>query len=310
MFGVDPAVLRENPAPLLDALAPGERAALLGRIAAAAAEGTELKFQGCTAGTGNAAPRWVQLSATLLEQNDSHTLWDGIVYEITDLKHAEREIRELTAHLEGVKEAERAAVAREIHDDIGATFFGLKVDLAWLKKRLAHEPAMLERLEGMGAQLDSGVQASQRIVRSLRPAVLDFGVIGAAEWLASDFAKRTGITCSFSSGVEELALAPELGTAVFRVMQESLTNVLRHAGATEVSVRFLAADGEVRLEVRDNGRGLGPEDLSKRTSFGVRGMRERVRDLGGTLDIASTQDGGTQLALRLPLRLSVEAGQA
>jgi signal transduction histidine kinase len=310
MFGVDPAVLREDPAPLLDALAPGEKAALLGRIAAAAAVGTDLKFQGCTAGPGDAAQRWVQLSATLLEQNDSHTLWDGIVYEITDLKHAEREIRELTAHLEGVKEAERAAVAREIHDDIGATFFGLKVDLAWLKKRLAHEPAMLERLEGMGAQLDSGVQSSQRIVRSLRPAVLDFGVIGAAEWLASDFAKRTGIPCSFISDVEELALAPEFGTAVFRVMQESLTNILRHAGATEVSVGFRAADGQVRLDVRDNGRGFGPEDLSKRTSFGVRGMRERVRDLGGTLEIASTPDGGTQLSLQLPLRLSVEAGQA
>jgi signal transduction histidine kinase len=162
----------------------------------------------------------------------------------------------------------------------------------------------------MGAQLDSGVQASQRIVRSLRPAVLDFGVIGAAEWLASDFAKRTGIPCSFSTSVEELPLAPELGTAVFRVMQESLTNILRHAGANEVSVRFGTADGEVRLEVSDNGRGIGPEDLSKRSSFGVRGMRERVLDLGGTLDIAPAPDGGTRLSLRLPLLLATEQGEA
>lgn len=309
MFGVDPAALREAPAPLLDALEPSDRAALFERISSAAAAASDLTFQCRTSSPGEGGERWVQLSATLLEQNDSHTLWDGILYDITDLKHAEREIRELTAHLEGVKEAERAAVAREIHDDIGAIFFGLKVDLAWLRKRLGHEPALLERLEGMGAQLDSGVQASQRIVRSLRPAVLDFGVIGAAEWLASDFAKRTGIPCSFGAGVDELELAPELGTAVFRVMQESLTNVLRHAGATEVAVRFDTGDGEVHLEVRDNGRGIGPEDLSKRTSFGVRGMRERVRDLGGSLEIASTADGGTRLSLRLPLRTGAEAAR-
>ena len=307
MFGVGPEVLREDPAPLLDALAAEDRTALFARIAEAAAAGTDLTFQGRTVSPGDATQRWVQLSATLLERNETHTLWDGILYEITDLKHAEREIRELTAHLEGAKEAERAAVAREIHDDIGALFFGLKVDLAWLKKRLAHEPAMLERLESMVGLLDSGVQASQRIVRSLRPAVLDFGVIGAAEWLASDFAKRTGIPCSFSASIEELALAPELGTALFRVMQESLTNVLRHAGASEVAVRFDAGLGEVRLEVRDNGCGIDPQDLSKRTSFGVRGMRERVRDLGGALEIASMPQGGTHLSLRLPLRLAAEA---
>lgn len=310
MFGAPPESLREDPAPLLDALAAEDRAALLARIAGAATAGTDLTFQGRTGGNGEGTQRWVQLSATLLEQNEAHTLWDGILYEITDLKHAEREIRELTAHLEGVKEAERAAVAREIHDDIGAIFFGLKVDLAWLKKRLAHEPAMMERLDSMVGQLDAGVQASQRIVRSLRPAVLDFGVIGAAEWLAGDFTKRTGIPCSFSAGVEELPLAPELGTAVFRVMQESLTNVLRHAGASEVSVRFDTGPGEVLLEVRDNGRGIDPQDLSKRTSFGVRGMRERVRDLGGMLQIATMPEGGTQLSLRLPLRLVEEAEDA
>ena len=310
MFGVDPAVLREDPAPLLQALAAEDRAVFFERLAEAARAGTDLTWQGRAAGPEDGRPRWVQLSATLLEQDDSRTVWDGIVYDITGLKRAENEIRELTVHLEEIKEAERTAVAREIHDDIGALFFGLKVDLAWLKKRMSGEPVLLERLESIGAQLDSGVQASQRIVRSLRPAVLDFGVIGAAEWLARDFAKRTGIACAFSASVDELALAPELGTAVFRVMQESLTNILRHAGADEVAVRFEADPAEVRLEVRDNGRGIGPGDLGKPTSFGVRGMRERVRDLGGSLDIGSTPDGGTHLRLRLPLRLAAEPGNA
>jgi signal transduction histidine kinase len=209
-------------------------------------------------------------------------------------------VRELTAHLEGAKERERAEAAREIHDDIGALFFGLKIDLAWLRKRAAKSAEVRQRLESIEAQLDSGVQASQRIVRSLRPAVLDYGLVGAAEWLTRDFAGRTGIACEFSCGVEELELPEKVGTAVFRVLQESLTNISRHAQARRVAVS-LAVDGELKLEVRDDGRGIGAADLGKRDSFGLRGMRERARELGGTLDIAGADGGGTRLKLSLPL---------
>lgn len=310
MFGVDPDALRVDPGPLLDAISTEDRGVLFERLATAAEARTDLTWQGRLAADGAGEQRWVQLGATLREERGTHVIWDGIVYDVTDIKRAEQEVRELTAHLEGVKEAERAEVAREIHDDIGAIFFGLKVDIAWLRKRLAGEPAMLERLASADAQLDSGVQASQRIVRSLRPAVLDYGVVGAAEWLASDFAKRTGIACNFSAGVEELALAPELGTAVFRILQESLTNISRHAQASEVRVRFDASDGEVRLDVSDNGRGIGAADLGKRTSFGVRGMRERAIEQGGSLDIMPADAGGTRLSLRLPLRIAADPGGA
>ena len=307
MFGVDPAALRDDPGPLLDAIAAEDRAALFERLATAADQATDLTWQGRLAGATEAAERWVQLSATLRDSDGMRFLWDGIVYDITDIKGAEREIRELTAHLVDIKETERAEVAREIHDDIGAIFFGLKVDLAWLRKRLTAEPAIMERLVSAGTLLDAGVQASQRIVRSLRPAVLDFGVIGAAEWLAGDFTKRTGIGCNFSAGVDELQLAPDLGTTVFRVMQESLTNISRHARASAVHVRFDVVESEVRLEVTDNGRGIAPEDLAKRTSFGVRGMRERAIEQGGSLEIGGAEGGGTRLHLTLPLRLAPEA---
>lgn len=310
MFGVDPSALRVDPGPLLNAITAEDREDLFARLAAAAEARTDLTWQGRLAGPGDDEARWVQLSATLREQRDTHVFWDGIVYDITHIKRAEEEIRELTAHLQGAKEAERAKVAREIHDDIGAIFFGLKVDLAWLRKRLAGEPAMLDRLANADAQIDSGVQASQRIVRSLRPAVLDFGVIGAAEWLAGDFAKRTGIACSFSTPLDDLPLAPELGTAVFRILQESLTNISRHAQASKVSVRFDAVDDEIRLDVIDNGRGINLADLGKRASFGVRGMRERAIEHGGSFDIGSVDEGGTQLSLRLPLRLATEEKSA
>lgn len=302
IFGVDPATLRADAEPMLDAIVPDDRAALATTIAECAGAHANLAWQGRLAVRRDGADRWVQLSATWRGERNGHSFWDGIVYDVTEAKRAEREIRELTSHLENVKESERAMVAREIHDDIGALFFGLKVDIAWLKKRFAHETEAGERLAGIDAQLDSGVQASQRIVRSLRPAVLDFGVIGAAEWLATDFARRTGTACSFSSGQDEISLAPEVGTAIFRVMQESLTNISRHARATEVSVRIDAGPDEVCLEVLDNGRGIGAGDLAKRGSFGVRGMRERALDLGGAFEVVPVEGGGTRLRLNLPLR--------
>ncbi len=307
LFGLDPAVLRLDPEPLLTAIAAEDRAILLERLGAAAESGTDLTWQGRLAGPLEDEQRWVQLGATLRGQLGGHVFWDGIFYDISDIKRAEREIRELTAHLIDIKEAERAEVAREIHDDIGAIFFGLKVDFAWLKKRLAGEPALLERLANADAQLDSGVLASQRIARSLRPALLDFGVIGAADWLAGDFTKRTGITCNFTAGVDELPLAPELGTTVFRIMQESLTNISRHAQATEVTVHFEVENKEVLLEVTDNGRGIDPGDLDKRTSFGVRGMRERAIEHGGSFEIGGNSEGGTMLRLRLPLILVADS---
>jgi signal transduction histidine kinase len=307
MFGVDPEALRSDPGPLLNAIAPEDRIELFERLAGAADERTDLVWQGRLAAPDDYGPRWVQLSATLREVRGTHVYWDGIVYEITDVKRAEEEIRELTAHLEGAKEAERADVAREIHDDIGAIFFALKVDLAWLRKRIPTEPAIRDRLASIEAQIDSGVQASQRIVRSLRPAVLDFGVIGAAEWLAGDFAKRTGIACDFRADVDELPLAPELGTAIFRVLQESLTNISRHAQASEIHVRIRVDSEVVWLDVADNGRGIDSADLGKRNSFGVRGMRERAIEHGGSLEISAAEGAGTRLCMRLPVRLAEDA---
>jgi signal transduction histidine kinase len=299
--------LLEEPAHFVKALAPEEREGLMEQIEAAADRGTNLSWQGRTASARGG--RWLQLQGKLRRRDAASALWDAVAFDISDLKRAEGEVRELTAHLESVKETERAGVAREIHDDIGAIFFGLKLDLAWLRKRIGDSAPLLERLDGIDAQLESGIQASQRIVRLLRPPILDYGVVAAIEWLARDFAKRTGIACDFAANVEELAIAPEYGTAVFRVMQESLTNILRHAAATSVRVRFEVAEGFVRLTVSDNGRGIEEGALRKRTSYGLRGMRERALELGGSFKLEPAEGGGTRLALTLPLR-AAEAEEA
>lgn len=302
MFGVQPEALRADPKPLLESVVPEDRESLLERLHAAADAEADLAWEGRAGASEEGGERWMQLRATLREHDGMRALWDGIVFDISDVKRAESEIRELTAHLERVKETERAEAAREIHDDIGAIFFALKIDLAWLRKRVGRDAAILERLASCDAQLDSGVEASQRIVRSLRPAVLDFGVVAAAEWLARDFARRTGIVCKFESNVEDISLAPELGTTVFRVLQESLTNISRHSSATGVTIRLDAQNGIIGLEVSDNGRGIRAVELGKRTSFGVRGMRERAVEFGGTFDIGPASSGGTRLRLNLPLR--------
>jgi signal transduction histidine kinase len=309
MFAARPHLLRGEPSLIVQAIVQEERQNFVDYLSRAAELGGNLSWQGRLDSVDGGQQRWVQIQATRREATGSRVQWDGIAFDISDLKRAEGEVRELTAHLEQVKESERAGVAREIHDDIGAIFFGLKLDLAWLRKRMAEDPALNERLDSVDAQLESGIQASQRIVHLLRPPILDYGVVAAIEWLARDFAKRTGLPCKFTSNVDELALAQEHGTAVFRVMQESLTNILRHAGASAVRVKFAAGEGGVRLTVKDNGRGIERGALGKRTSFGVRGMRERALELGGSFELEAAEGGGTRLVLSLPLA-KAKAGEA
>lgn len=211
------------------------------------------------------------------------------------------ELRALSAHLEQAKEEERARIAREIHDDIGGTLTGLKADLAWLGKRFAAEPQIMEKLASMGALIDSAVSASVRIARDLRPPLLDFGFVPAIQWQAQDFQRRTGVRLRVEWEDEEIELEPARATAVFRIFQELLTNVTKHAAATEVAVRLLTGGGELLLEVADNGRGIAEADQRKRGSYGIRGMRERARELAGRLEIVGEPGHGTRASLAMPL---------
>jgi signal transduction histidine kinase len=211
------------------------------------------------------------------------------------------ELRALTAHTERVKEDERARIAREIHDEIGSTLTALKADLAWLGKRFATDGQIMEKLASMSALIDSSATASQRIAHDLRPPLLDYGFVAAIEWQARDFQRRTGVRLTMECEDEEIELAPERATAVFRICQELLTNITKHAQASEVALRLIAGGGELLLEVADNGRGLAWADERKQGSYGIRGMKERARELGGRLDIANRAGGGTIATLAVPI---------
>jgi two-component system sensor histidine kinase UhpB len=234
--------------------------------------------------------------------------------DTTERKRAEeklqdslRRLRKLSRRLEGVREEERGRIARELHDELGVGLTCLKIDLSRLggllgERAVAPDRTKIEdRIRGMKEQVDATIASVQRIVAELRPGVLDdLGLVAAIEWVCRDFQRRTGITCRCVVSHEDLRVDPEHATAVFRICQEALTNVARHAHATVVDVRLEEVDGMVSLRVRDNGRGIPPERLSDAKSFGLLGMRERAGLLGGEVHVDSREGQGTTIALRLP----------
>jgi two-component system, NarL family, sensor histidine kinase UhpB len=202
--------------------------------------GRGLRWEGRTQGGGSVT--WLLLSAT---RDASAMAWDGVLTDISPEKEAldtaaaaRRETSELIAHQEAVKEGERADIAREIHDDIGGLLTGIKTDVVWLKRHLSSDPAAQEKLKDLGELLDQVVGSSKRIAKALRPAILDQGLAAALEWQAREFAQRSGIACRFNSNEENLKLDPGSATGVFRVFQEALTNVSKHAEASKVEVQL------------------------------------------------------------------------
>jgi PAS domain S-box-containing protein len=220
-----------------------------------------------------------------------------------ELKRQQQELRELSARVLEAREDEKAHIARELHDELGQLLTALKMDLRWLRERLPGE--LGTKADEMGELLDKTVASTRRISADLRPLMLDdLGLADAAQWLVEDFARRSGVKCEFripqDAGLEDISKG--VSTAIYRAVQESLTNIGRHAGARSAWVLLAMEGGELLVEVEDDGRGIAPEDLAKARSLGLRGMRERVAYLGGSLEIGRAPRGGTRLRIRVPLR--------
>jgi len=220
------------------------------------------------------------------------------------LLRQQQELRELSAQALEVREEEKTLIARELHDELGQLLTALKMDLAWLRERLpAGGDKLGDKARQMGELLDQTVGSVRRISANLRPLMLDdLGLADAAGWLVEDFARRSGIECRIDLAPHESldVLERNIAVGVYRVLQESLTNIARHAGAKHAWMSLEVADGQIRLEVEDDGRGIVPEDLAKSRSLGLKGMRERARYLGGELEVSRAVRGGTRVRLRLP----------
>jgi signal transduction histidine kinase len=229
--------------------------------------------------------------------------------EVTDRTRAEeelrlsrQELRDLASHLQSVREQERTDVAREVHDELGQALTVLKMDVHWLGQRLGTAPALQDKARAMSKTIDTTVQAVRRISSELRPKLLDdLGLSAAIEWQSREFEQRSDVQCDLRSEPEDLVLDAARSTALFRIFQETLTNVARHAGASRVDVLLRQDPGEVELTVTDDGKGITTEQASDARSLGIVGMRERVHALGGTLQITGQPGRGTTVRVTIPV---------
>ncbi|MFC1963010.1 PAS domain S-box protein [Chloroflexota bacterium] len=250
----------------------------------------------------------VELSSRLFNLKGQNIVLT-LARDITERKQAEialershRELRNLSRHLQSIREEERASIAREIHDELGQALTALKFDLYWVNKRLPEEMESLHvKIEEMLKAVSMTLETASRITTELRPAILDdLGLTTAIKWWAAEFEKRTGVRCRSIVGVSGDKIGKELSTAVFRIFQEALTNIARHANATEVNICLQNSKGNLVLTVADNGKGIGKKVASSSKSFGLIGMRERTIACGGEIIIKGISGKGTLITLCIP----------
>ena len=221
----------------------------------------------------------------------------------TQLQASREQLRELSRFLESVREEERTRMAREIHDELGQTLTALKIDVSWLAKRLPQDQeSLLRKTESMHDLVGAAIERVKRISAELRPGVLDdLGLVDAIQWQTQEFSKLTGIKVRFSACPEDAILDRDRSTAIFRICQEALTNVVRHADATRVSVSLKKGARRVSLRVSDNGKGIEESQIRHPRAFGLIGMRERTHLWGGEVRISGTPGKGTVVAVSIPL---------
>lgn len=219
------------------------------------------------------------------------------------LLESKENLRALAGRLQSVVEEERTRISREIHDELGQALTGLKMDLTWLASRLSKNQKVLHnKCKSIFKLIDSTIQSVRRIASGLRPEILDeVGLSAAIGWQARDFQKRTGIRCKVDLPADGANLGRERSTAVFRIFQELLTNVVRHASATAIDIALHVSEAEVRLVVLDNGKGIPDARLRSPQSLGLLGMRERASLLGGKVEITKARGKGTRACVTIPI---------
>lgn len=224
------------------------------------------------------------------------------------LEKSNQDIRRLAKHLEEVREEERTGIAREIHDELGQQLTVLKMDISWLSKKMEKQDVKVEeRFREMIQVIDDTVKTVRRISSELRPSVLDnLGIIAAIEWQSGEFENRTGIKTNFNTDSTQLELPVKTANAVFRIFQESLTNIARHAGATKVDVLLNLQDNKLFLTIRDNGKGFDMEKIAEKKTLGILGMKERTLLINGEYNIKSKPGAGTTITLVIPVGTTIE----
>lgn len=308
LLGLKQHELRGAAQRFFDALFVEDRKLLLAALEESAHSGNALVWEGRLKN----GERWIDMRSLPHRNDEGTVLWTGIATDISQTKNTEAALREsrsqlaaLSFHLEAAKEEERERIARDIHDELGSILVRLKIEAALLASKLP--PDLSPKAHSIEKLLDQAMGTASRVARQLRPGILkEFGLPAAIECQAEDFGHSTGIACraQCDDGIE---LDADTSLALFRIVQEALTNVAKHAHASLVVVRMRSENGNIALEIRDNGRGISERDMDKPRSFGLRGIRERVQSLNGGFHIASAEQGGTLLMLKVPIRRGDDA---
>lgn len=246
---------------------------------------------------------WIEISVTPFETDGSAKACHlCMIKDISEHKQLVSNLHDLTAHLQNIREDERARIAREIHDVLGATLTVIKMDLDWLSKKVVENP-MHERIISLHELAGEAIETARRVSLNLRPNVLDnLGLIGAIEWLIREFEQRLDINCQLQTKlINHDRINKKCETTIFRIVQEVFTNITRHAEATEVVINIEEIDNQLLIEISDNGIGITEQQLFNPKSFGIIGMYERTEQLGGKLRIQAEPDKGSVIELKIPL---------
>ncbi len=308
VLGLSPRSLCSQPQRFLELIVEDERQALLESMESSRTSGLEWNWEGRIRVPGWSDLKWINLRATPRRLTDGRMVWDGLVQNISLAKRREAsiasardQIATLAAHQERAREDERLRLARELHDDVGGNLAGLKMQLSMLIARLPADTraALADQADAINALVDRTIDSTRRISTNLRPPTLELGLVAALEWYVDDYSKRTGIVVDFSGPEDDFELSEHRAIGVFRICQEALNNVSKHAGDSLAEVRLWLDQGCLTLEVQDHGQGFDQGDPTRSDAFGLRGMFERANALGGALEVHSAPGEGTLVRLKM-----------
>ncbi len=323
LMGVSADALGDTPGVFFTFIGAADRASLEQAVVTGAQRGETIRWEGRLKSPPGSEPPWVELCATPRPQvgdkagDREMLIWEGVIIDATARKRAEQKLiesqetlRAVTMHHESEIEEERERFARELHDESGSLLTALKISIANLAGRRGSDDEAAAAMRQCTDLVDAAAQSARRIALALRPPVLDSGIVETARWQAREFEKHTGVRCKVSSNVDECDPGRAQTTALFRILQEALTNIAKHAAASEVDIQLFADGSEVTLEIRDNGKGLPEKQSARPDAFGLRGMTERARVHGGWVEFSSQPGKGTTVMAAVPLAAGREGAAA
>ncbi len=312
LLGITAEELKAHPKLFYALMNSRDRGSLRKRLELSTLELSMLDWEGRVWIDGWQDTKWINLRSFPRVLSNGLIQWEGIMINITqsktekhDIEQSRRDLAELTAHMDHVKEHERSRIAREIHDDLGGNLTAIKIGLSSIINRIKEGKAIsLAHAQGLESIVDSTFEAVHKISSDLRPNILDLGIVAALDWQSKEFEKQLDIACEFTCNQSEIQVSSAQAITLFRICQESMSNISKHAKATSVSVDLNASEHEIVMRISDNGLGIKPSDKLKVNSFGLRGMQERVAALHGSFNISKASkygQKGTVITIRLPI---------